>query len=522
MQDDQLKRLERENARLRARVAELEATVVPKELQRLAEQIPDNIMVLDRDERIRYINWTVPDLTVEQVIGTEPYDYVPDEHKDSLRASYRSVLETGEPSRVETRYAAEDGSQSAWETRAVPLRHGGEIDGIVIVSTNISERDAAAAKLRQSQKMELVGQLAGGIAHDFNNLLLAVLLNNELAARAAEDPLVTERLDESKMAIERAVELTRQLLTFGRRQPVRFENLDLNVLVCNMIKILSRTLPETIALRFEPTDDAAIVRADCGQIEQILLNLCINARDAIDKTGTIRIATARMARNDGDGDRTEIRLSITDDGKGMAPEVRDRVFEPFFTTKGPGQGTGLGLAMVYGIVEKHGGSIAVESQPDQGTAFHVQFPAAQGKVAPVVQTPAGAMVAGRGRGETILVAEDAAHVQRVVVQLLEDSGYRVVTASDGGEAVVRVRELGDRIALALLDVVMPVMSGPEVAAQIRERHPAIRVLFTSGYSDDAVTGAVDASAILRKPYEPTRLLRRIRDELDGGAGESRG
>jgi PAS domain S-box-containing protein len=277
-------------------------------------------MVLDRDERIRYINWTVPDLTVEQVIGTEPYDYVPDEHKASLRASYRSVLETGEPSRVETRYAAEDGSQSAWETRAVPLRHGGEIDGIVIVSTNISERDAAAAKLRQSQKMELVGQLAGGIAHDFNNLLLAVLLNNELAARAAEDPLVTERLDESKMAIERAVELTRQLLTFGRRQPVRFENLDLNVLVCNMIKILSRTLPETIALRFEPTDDAAIVRADCGQIEQILLNLCINARDAIDKTGTIRIATARMARNDGDGDRTEIRLSITDDGKGMAPE----------------------------------------------------------------------------------------------------------------------------------------------------------------------------------------------------------
>jgi CheY-like chemotaxis protein len=363
--------------------------------------------------------------------------------------------------------------------------------------------------------MEAVGRLAGGVAHDFNNLILAMSLNAELArSTGAREPL-----DEITAVAERAGQLTRQLLVLSRREALTSRVVDLNHVVTNLVRILRRAIASSIRIDVDTSSQALLVRGDPSQLEQLLMNLCLNARDAMPDGGILSIRTERVpsaSRSPSAGRDpprgSHARLTVSDTGAGIPPEIRDRIFEPFFTTKPPGSGTGLGLATVYGVVEQHNGSVSVRSKPGHGACFEIDLPLhAEIGAVEVVRRREPA----RGGTETVLVAEDFAHVRRVVVSLLETAGYRVLSAAHGDEALECIREQGDEIALALLDVMMPFKTGPEVAALAIKTHPKMRILFTSGYSEAAPSlSSVPEERLLRKPYERDDLLRRIRRMLD--------
>lgn len=627
---DRISELEIENARLRARVDELEDESLGPSLRAIASQIPDNLIVIDREYRIKFINWTVPDLTVEGVLGTDVHCYVPEHLRKTSMDACEKAFSTGENVRFSTEYFAADGSISKWETRVVPLRgFNGHVERLLHISTNITEREEASAdlsrffqlsvdmlcvatlagyfkrvspaftavlgwsaeelrarpfldfvhaedraltleaveelrrgqvisdfenrylckggdyrvlewraiaepqtgliyaaarditerraleeSLRHARKMEAVGRLAGGLAHDLNNLLLAIGLNAELARRGAREPL-----DEIAAAVERAAQLTRQLLLFSRREPLTIQAVDLNHVVTSLIRILRRAIASSIHINVETPSEPMLVRGDPSQLEQLLMNLCLNARDAMPDGGVLTIRTERgactprsasAARDTPPSSRA--RLTVSDTGAGIAPEIRDRIFEPFFTTKPPGAGTGLGLSTVYRIVEQHHGSVSVQSEPGRGACFEIDLPMSQEVGAVEVlrqQEPV------RGGTETVLVAEDFEHVRRVVVSLLEAAGYRVLSAAHGDEALKCIRERGGEISLALLDVMMPFKTGPEVAELALQTHPSLRVLFTSGYSEATPSlSNIPQERLLRKPYERDDLVRRIRRVLD--------
>jgi two-component system, cell cycle sensor histidine kinase and response regulator CckA len=510
--------LEAEVARLRAVIAELEDEAIELNLRSIAEQIPDNIMVLDTEERIRFINWTVPDLDHERVLGTRPYEHLPESERDRVRRIYRKVLATGEPERANMEYQAADGSRLYWETRVVPHRRRGRIDGLIVISTNVTERVNLEMRLRQAQKMEAIGQLAGGVAHDFNNLLLTILGNADFARRSGIDAQAGGYLDEIVHASHRAAGLTRQLLALSGKRPMRVAPVDLNELVRELVQMMRRTIPETIAIELVLDERLPLAWADASQIEQVLLNLCLNARDAMPGGGrlTLRseaVSLSLLRRG------SHALLSVSDTGSGIAPEIRERVFEPFFTTKSHGEGTGLGLFSAYGIVESHGGMLDFVTDAGSGTTFKVYLP-----LGPLTarREEDRRTEPARGGHETILVAEDADAVRGLLVRVLEHAGYDVVTAGDGAAAVERARERGD-IRLALLDMVMPRMSGPDAEIEIRKTLPGLPVLFTTGYSDGGYTNGaahgarIPKSRIIQKPYAPDDLLRRVRRELDATA-----
>lgn len=384
---------------------------------------------------------------------------------------------------------------------------------------NERERGQMEARLRQMERMETVGQLAGGVAHDFNNLL-AVILNFTRFARDELDegsPAKAD-LDEVILAAERAARLTQQLLTFSRKEPVQPEVLDLRAVVGDMEGLLRRTLGEHVELVIQTAEEPWPVRVDRGRLEQVVLNLAVNARDAMPEGGrlTIRVDNARIdpayAALGADlppGDY--VRLSVTDTGEGIAPEVAERVFEPFFTTKAKHAGTGLGLATVYGIVHQAGGDIRLYSELGRGSVFRLHLPALPAeRVTAMRPLPAQAP---RGRGETVVLAEDEEAVRRVVRRVLEAGGYRVVATAGGQEALGALERLGDEVRLLLSDVVMPGMSGPELARRASESHPGLRVLFSSGYTDDlALLRDLrdERAAFIEKPFTAEQLLAKVR------------
>lgn len=391
---------------------------------------------------------------------------------------------------------------------------------IYAVARDVTEQKALEDQLRHSQKMDGIGQLAGGVAHDFNNLLLAILSNTEFAQREVVPEKRAEYLDGVRHAALRAADLTRQLLTFARRHPVNPIVLDPNELLERLMSLLRRLIPESIEIEILPGDGIPLVHADPGQIEQVVLNLCVNARDAMPRGGHLTIQTENLVI---DARNREIHrwakpgryllLTVSDTGGGIDPAIRDRVFEPFFTTKAAGSGTGLGLATVYAIVQQHEGEVRFHSQPGLGTTFEVYVPATDRQL----PEPAKEVVAEvLGGSETVLVAEDEELVRNVVVQILEDAGYRVLVAADGREAVRVFKEHSSQVALVLFDVIMPRLTGPEAYSEILLLNSSVPVIFTSGYSNAHTFADVQrlGAKVFAKPYRPDALLREVRRVLD--------
>jgi PAS domain S-box-containing protein len=385
------------------------------------------------------------------------------------------------------------------------------------------EKEKLGAQLQQAMKMEAVGRLAGGVAHDFDNLLTAIIGNVSLASmKVPPSDKVTDLLAEAKKAAERAARLTQQLLAFSRKQIIEPKVLDLNDLIADLESMLARLIGENIGLHTVPGGGLGPVKVDPGQFEQILVNLAVNARDAMPDGGKLLIETANVelddgycARNPGAQPGRFVMLAVSDTGHGMSEEVKKHIFEPFFTTKPKGSGTGLGLSMIYGTVLQAGGSIEVDSEEGRGTAFKIHLPRAEGEATRPAKDNMPPDLPGGS--ETVLLVEDEDVVRDLCVKLLDRLGYRVIQASSGEEAVLLAGNHGERIDLLMTDVVLPGMNGRELADRLVSLHPETKVLFTSGYTDDAIVrhGVLhDDVAFIGKPYSLPVLSKKIRQVLD--------
>ena len=390
---------------------------------------------------------------------------------------------------------------------------------------DITDQLRLEAQLRQAQKMESIGQLAAGVAHDFNNMLTVIQGHSGMMLSKANLP--PELLDCAQaiyFAAERAAALTRQLLMFSRKNVMQPKPLDLRAVVSNLSKMLKRVLGETVTLEFHPPTDLPLVQADTGMIEQVILNLVVNARDAMPQGGTLTISTNPVEMNDAYVQtHPEARLGafvclrVSDSGCGMDAATMARIFEPFFTTKEIGKGTGLGLATVYGIVKQHDGWIEVSSEVGKGSAFNVFLPASSEPVkAPPPESPVTAAV--RGGQETILVVEDEPVLRDMAHLILQDCGYRILEAGSGAEALQIWQRHANTIDLMLTDVVMPGgMSGRELAVKLLATHPRLKIIFTSGYNVEETNTDFfrrGGAAFLQKPYTRIDLARAVREVLD--------
>jgi CheY-like chemotaxis protein len=374
------------------------------------------------------------------------------------------------------------------------------------VAEDITARRQLEEQLRQSQKLEAIGQLAGGIAHDFNNLLTVILGNSELLLVNAPE-LDREMVEEIAKAAERSAGLTRQLLAFSRKQVLAPELLDLNAIVVHTERMLRRVIGEDVTLTTRLHRPLPPIKADPGQLEQVLLNLAVNARDAMPQGGELTIRT--------EVHRESVILEVADTGIGMSHEVRRRVFEPFFTTKPPGKGTGLGLAVVHGFVAQSHGSIAVDSEPGRGTSFRISMPVADGTPMSGGESRAERTALANGAG-TILVVEDEDGVRAFTERVLQRAGYHVLSAANGAEAEKMAEECVSAIDVLVTDVVLPDRGGRVLAEQLLVRHPEMKVLYVSGYTDDAVVrhGVLqERTHFLAKPFSPSVLTTKIREVL---------
>ncbi|MBU2487975.1 MAG: PAS domain S-box protein [Proteobacteria bacterium] len=399
----------------------------------------------------------------------------------------------------------------------------GKVSAVIEMMEDVTEKLLLEDQLRQSQKMEAIGQLAGGVAHDFNNMLQVILGHAEFGlAEADPGTEVAQDLHEISQAGRRAADLTRQLLAFGRRQVLKPVNLDLNEKIEDLLKMIRRLIGENIELTFEAGERLGPVLADPVQVDQVVMNLCINAADAMPGGGRLVLETSEadldedfQAVHMDASPGPHVLLTVTDTGPGIPREILEHVFEPFFTTKEAGKGTGLGLATVYGIVQQHKGVVYAESEVGRGTRFQVYLPVARDQE---TGTALAAEEHAAGGGETILVVEDDEMVQRMLRRMLESAGYRIISASDGLEALSILEEKAGEIDMALLDVVMPRLGGREVHDRIQKQWPRIKTAFSSGYTASAVhTGFILEAGLtlIQKPYRRNELLRLIRKVLDG-------
>lgn len=425
------------------------------------------------------------------------------------------------------------GFESAWRRRdATELQvrvagravrdKTGEVLYLDILAENVTEQKQLEAQLRQAQKMQAIGQLAGGVAHDFNNLLTVIHGQVEVILREAPDKEGLQgRLEEVQRAAERASTLTRQLLAFSRRQVLKSKVVDLNRVISLMSEMLARLITENIELSFVPAPNVACVLADPAQIEQVLMNLVVNARDAMPNGGKLTIETANVimdpisAQQLGVAEPGEyVLIAVHDTGHGMDRQTQASIFEPFFTTKDIGEGTGLGLAMVYGVVKQSGGHIRVESEPGQGSTFRIYLP----RVAAPELPPEAQVSASAPRGnETILLAEDEDGVRQLVADFLRSLGYQVLAASDGVLAKQVARSHSGTIDLLISDMVMPNAGGRDLAEELRKALPRLKVILISGYAGHAVIGKdIDSLSahFLQKPFPMQLLARKVRDVLD--------
>ena len=490
---------------------------------------PDLLIVIDTDGTIRKVNtaWEQTlGFTPEQMIGGRIIDYV---HPDDIAASIEAFGELTKQRTVRefiNRYRRRDGSYRWLEWHAAPC--GDLVYGVARDSTDRKKAEEEKAlleeELLQSRKLESLGRLAGGIAHDFNNLLHVIIGYAEMLNSVPGERKKQDYAGHILSASLRGAELTRGLLAYSRKQPLRLNETDLNQAVRNVHGLLQRVIGEDVVLCMVLHDKALPVIIDEGQIGQVLMNLATNARDAMPNGGILTIETGEQRMDEdfigrhGFGERgTWATLYVRDNGSGMDEETRDRIFEPFFTTKEMGRGTGLGLSIVYGIILQHNGFIRCGSEPGCGTVFTIHLPLRSSATSPSPEIPAEVIC--HGSGETILVAEDDEQVRDITRSTLEASGYRVIVACDGVEAVELFRAHQGAIDLLLFDVIMPRKNGREALEEIRTLDSDVKACFISGYSDDILRnkGAPDPLIpVLSKPMEPGRLTAAIRSLLEGG------
>jgi PAS domain S-box-containing protein len=458
------------------------------------------------------------------VIGQTDQAFFPEELAAVFRGNDQRALDAGRAIELEEVAPQDDGLHTYISIKGPLCDEGGRPYAVCGISTDITERKQVEEQLRQSQKMEAIGQLAGGVAHDFNNLLTAINGYSELMLeRMTIAHPFFEHAREIAKAGERAAGLTRQLLAYSRKQVMEPRLWAPNIVVGELEAILRRLVGAAVTLDLQLAPDAGTIRVDRGQVEQILLNLAVNARDAMITGGRLTIATAnvdlgapRGAAAADVGRGPQVLLSVTDTGAGMGPDVKARIFEPFFTTKEVGKGTGLGLSVVYGIVKQSGGTIAVDSAPGSGTTFSIYFPRVEEG-----QSDAGANVTTRlpllGGSETVLLVEDEESVRRFAARALEAHGYSVISAAGGREALTAFEARKADIDLVVTDVVMPDLGGRALAAYIRGSAAALPVLYISGYAAEAVVSQgmlEEGEHFLQKPFSHAELLRAVRDILD--------
>ena len=405
----------------------------------------------------------------------------------------------------------------------VPL-HGndGNVIGLVGINEDITESRRIEEQLRQAQKMESVGQLAGGVAHDFNNMLQIISGYTELAlSRDGISEKIAKDLQRVLKGSDSAADLTRQLLIFSRQSVLTLRNLNINDLIDILMKLMDRLLGAELELQIIAGDGLGNVHGDSGMIEQVLMNLCVNARDAMPEGGRLVIETRKFevdeAQSEAEGWEAPggyVLITVADNGTGIAKETLPNIFDPFFSTKEAGKGTGLGLSVVHGIVKQHGGRITVYSELGHGTTFNVYLPVAKGSEAGLAEQKA---LPAAGGTETILVADDEVDILQLTTELLENEGYTVLGASDGEEAVRIFNDHSGEIALALLDLSMPKMSGRGASDEIHPRNPELPFVFNSGYSASIMDKEfLDStnSILIQKPFTPSTLLHAVREVLD--------
>ncbi|HZG44304.1 MAG TPA: PAS domain-containing protein [Longimicrobium sp.] len=492
----------------------------------LLDTVEQAVIATDLQGNITYWNRFAQELygwRRDEVLGRPVLEVTPADEMVAEAAEILRRLACGESWSGQFRLQRKDGGTFLAQVTNTPIcGPSGELVGVVGVSFDITERRELEEQLRQAQKMEAVGQLAGGVAHDFNNLLTVIQGTVELLkADLPEADPVREDIHQIGEAAERAAGLTRQLLAFSRRQILKPQQVNLGGLIGGMLPMLKRLIGEDVELRFQAGAAAAEVEADPGQLEQVLLNLVVNARDAIPATGgrivvethEVQVRAADEAFDPGVPPGRYAMMVVSDSGVGMPEEVRRRVFEPFFTTKDPGKGTGLGLSTVYGIVKQSGGYIFVDSASGTGTTFRVYLPS---RTTPGPARPAAPPALPTGT-ETVLLIEDEEAVRSLTRRVLTRHGYTVLEARDGHQALALARVHGARIHLVISDVVMPEMSGPTAAGQITSLIGEVPVLYMSGYTDDDILrrGIQTADAhFLQKPFSPHTVLAQVRSLLD--------
>jgi len=495
-------------------------------LRSLIDSIPDLIFFKDREGRYLGCNaaWSQRTGRAERaLIGLRATDLFAPAVSALYLQQDRQVLDQGKPQRFEEWIEYMDGRRILAEVVKTPyFGPDGVSLGLIGVSRDITERKQLEDQLRQAQKMEAVGQLAGGVAHDFNNLLTAILGNvSLLLSSLPDDDANREVLRDTERAAARAAELTGQLLGYSRQTMLHLEPTDLRKAIDDTVALLRRTIDPRIVVEVDSAADLWPVQADPGQMSQVLMNLCLNARDAMPDGGQLRLAAASVvldaeqARRRLDARAGDfVRLRVGDTGTGIPPEIRARIFDPFFTTKGPGKGTGLGLAMVFGIIKQHQGWIECHSEVGRGTHFDIFLPRTGGTPRPA--TPPALPEPIVGGCETILVVDDEAVIRNLGRTILQRYGYRVILAEDGLEAVELYRRQAGQIDLVLLDLMMPRLSGRDTLRELLRLDPGVRVLFSSGYSAEQFsdTGNEGVCGFVNKPYRPQDLVRTIRRVLD--------
>ncbi len=498
--------------------------------ERVTDSIDEAITVLDSDLIITHLNEGFlrnarrmgHAVNRQDRVGRPLQEFTDPAHWPEMQAGIREVMSTRKSKTLpEQTFKDNDGKSHVFSCHLHPLLMNGHVEGAVIVRRDETAQHNLEAQLRHSQKMETIGTLTGGIAHDFNNQLTAILghLGLILMDMGRDNPHY-KRLTEVEQATQRCAEMTQGMLAFSRRVSGEPRPVNLNGIIDETTRLLERALPATIDLRVNRAPDLWVTEVDATQIQQVLMNLCVNARDAMPDGGILTVESLNReldeeycSRNIESRPGRFVTLSVSDTGMGMDAATKSRIFEPFFTTKGPGKGTGLGLSMVYGIVKAHKGWISVYTEPGSGSRFLIYLPAVEmSTVETVKERPAP-----RGGNETLLIADDEPIVVDLTRAILERSGYKVLSASDGLEALELFKSHAGEISAVLLDLTMPRMTGRQALDQIRTLDPKMKVILSSGYAIDRDTPGMElsgAQGFIQKPYQPVQLIKIVREVLD--------